>query len=113
LGRLTTPLPPGWSPPWAGCTWPTGAKLAIIASAGTTLPLDPEWQRRIQELNILRKFKLPGVYYPYTKKLYFEVSKFFDNKIYMYISIIYVLSSGFTKKPIFFMVYIKKRKFIM
>jgi hypothetical protein len=43
-----------------------------------------------------------------TKKVYFKVSKSFDKKFYMYISIIYVIK--FRGNPIFFVVYIKKRE---
>jgi hypothetical protein len=42
--------------------------------------------------------RLPGAYDPSTIKIYFQVLKKFDKKIYMYISIIYVYSSSFTKK---------------
>jgi hypothetical protein len=42
--------------------------------------------------------RLPGAYAPYIKKLYFELSKKFGKKFYMYISIIYVNSASFMKK---------------
>jgi hypothetical protein len=52
-----------------------------------------------------------GAYAPSTKKkIYFEVSKFFNKKLYMYISIIYVYSLSFTGKPIFFVIYVKEDK---
>jgi hypothetical protein len=42
--------------------------------------------------------RLPGAYALSTKKSYFEMRKKFNKKIYMYIFIIYVRSSSFTKK---------------
>ena len=45
--------------------------------------------------------QLPGAYAPSTKKSYFEMSKNLDKKFYMYISIIYVRSSSFTKNQYF------------
>jgi hypothetical protein len=45
--------------------------------------------------------RLPGAYAPSTKKLYFEMSKNLDKKFYMYIFIIYVRSSSFTKNQYF------------
>jgi hypothetical protein len=44
---------------------------------------------------------LPGAYAPSTKKIYFEMSKKFDKKLYIYITIIYVCSSGFEKNRYF------------
>jgi hypothetical protein len=45
--------------------------------------------------------RLPGAYAPSTKKSYFEMSKNFNKKFYMYIFIIYVRSSSFTKNQYF------------
>jgi hypothetical protein len=43
----------------------------------------------------------------YKKKSYFEVSKNFDKKFYMYNSTIYTCSSSFARSQFFFLVYVK------
>jgi hypothetical protein len=49
---------------------------------------------KVQQANSIR---LPGVYAPSTKKLYFKMSKKFDKNFYMYISTIYVCLSSFAR----------------
>jgi hypothetical protein len=57
--------------------------------------------------------QLTGAYAPSTQKLYFEMSKFFDKKLYMDISIIYLRSSSFARNQYFLGLYEKEKVYLL